>query len=252
MAEAHTDVAASIAELHALLLDTDSIDGFLRELAVLAVFTLGEDLSCGITLQPNGRPLTVASSDGLASQLDELQYAQDQGPCLAALRTGQLVRIDEVAGDDRWGDYAARVLAHGVQSSLSMPLTARGSPVGAFNLYSRLPGFFGPFETRLAERFAQDASVAVGIAARLSADAVLTAQLRAALASRAVIDQAIGVIMAEQRCTTDEAFAVLRTASQNRNVKLRQVAQDIVTGITGAAPQPPPFNPLAEELAAGR
>ena len=95
-------------------------------------------------------------------------------------------------------------------------------------------------------------TVAVGIAARLSADAVLTAQLRAALASRAVIDQAIGVIMAEQRCTTDEAFAVLRTASQNRNVKLRQVAQDIVTGITGAAPQPPPFNPLAEELAAGR
>jgi ANTAR domain len=72
---------------------------------------------------------------------------------------------------------------------------------------------------------------------------VLTDQLRASLASRSVIAQALGVIMAEQRCTAEEAFAILRTASHNRNVKLRQVAQDIVTGITGKPPQPPPFSP---------
>ncbi|MGA3150786.1 MAG: GAF and ANTAR domain-containing protein [Streptosporangiaceae bacterium] len=208
------------------------MDGFLRELAVLAGRTLGEGLSCGITLQPSGRPLTVASSDMFASQVDELQYAQDQGPCLTSLRTGQPVRIDDLASDDRWRDYAVRALAHGVRSTLSMPLFAQLDPVGALNLYSRLPGFFGKSETRMAERFARDASVAVGIAARLSAQIVLTEQLRASLAARSVIDQALGVIMAEQRCNADEAFDVLRTASQNRNVRLRQVAEDIVAGIS--------------------
>jgi hypothetical protein len=63
---------------------------------------MGEGLSCGITVQPNGRPLTVASSDLLASQVDELQYGLDEGPCLASLRTGQVVRIDDLAADQRW------------------------------------------------------------------------------------------------------------------------------------------------------
>jgi AmiR/NasT family two-component response regulator len=94
-----------------------------------------------------------------------------------------------------------------------------------------------------ARQFASQASVAVGIAARLAAQSALNAQLRAALASRSVIDQAIGIIMAEQRCTADDAFAILRTASQHRNIKLRQVARQIVTGITGDPPQEPPFHP---------
>jgi AmiR/NasT family two-component response regulator len=93
-----------------------------------------------------------------------------------------------------------------------------------------------------ARRFADNASVAVGIAARIASHAVLTDQLRNALASRAAIDQAIGVIMAEQRCSTGETFAILRTAPQNRNIKLRQIAVDIVTSITGNPPQPPPFD----------
>lgn len=237
------DIAASIAELQALLLGTESIDGFLRELAVLAARTLDGELSCGITLQPNGRPLTVASSDEYASQVDELQYSEDTGPCLTSLRTGELVRIDDLAAEDRFGGYTPRALAYGVRSSLSMPLSANGTPVGAFNLYAREPHFFGEAETRLAERFSREASVAVGIAARMTAQVVLTEQLQASLASRSVIDQAIGIIMAEQRCTPADAFAILRSASQNRNIKLRRVAEDIVRTVSGHPPQPPPFNP---------
>jgi GAF domain-containing protein len=225
-----------------VLLGTESIDGFLRELAVLAARELGEGLSCGITLQPDGRPLTVASSGTNASHLDELQYGLDQGPCLTALRTGQQIRIDDLRSDQRWQKYAVRAMASGVRSSLSTPLITQNGPVGAFNLYSAQPRFFGEAQTQLAERFAAEATVAVGIAARLAAQAVLTDQLRASLASRSVIDQAIGVIMAQQRCTATEAFAILRTASQNRNVKVRQIADQIVTGITGRPPQPPPFN----------
>jgi GAF domain-containing protein len=243
MAEHSADIAASITELQALLLGTESIDTFLAELAILAARTLGEGVSCGITLQPNGRPLTVASSDAVAAQVDELQYGIDQGPCLSALRTGRQVRIDDVASDKRWSGYAIQALAHGVRSSLSLPITAQQKPVGALNLYAPAPGFFAATQIQHAQRFADNASVAMGLAARLAAQVVLTDQLRASLASRSIIDQALGVIMAEQRCTTREAFAILRAASHNRNIKLRQVAEQIVTGITGTPPQPPPFEP---------
>ena len=243
MAEGSPDVAASIAELQALLLGTESIDGFLREMAVLAAGTLGEGLSCGITLQPNGRPLTVASSDQLASQVDELQYGLDQGPCLAALRTGEVTRIDDLAADKRWRPYAVRALAYGVRSSLSYPMRAQDTLIGALNVYSGELAFFGEEQARQAEQFAQNASVAVGIAARMAHQAVLTDQLRASLASRSVIDQALGVIMGEERCTAQAAFELLRAVSQNRNIKLRQVAEDVVTRVTGKAPQPPPFDP---------
>jgi GAF domain-containing protein len=243
VAEDAADAAVSINELQALLLGTDSIEGFLQELAVLAVHTLGGDLACGITLQPDGRPVTVASSGPLAAQLDEVQYKLDHGPCLSSTRSGEENRIDDLAADQRWHRYALSALAHGVRSSLSLPLAVQGTPVGALNLYSRSPRFFADAQTQQARRFASDAAVALGIAARFAGQAALTDQLRASLASRSVIDQALGVIMAEQRCTALEAFAILRTASQNRNVKLRQVAHDIVTGITGKPPEPPPFSP---------
>ena len=102
MAGSSSDFTASITELQAVLLSTDSIDGFLRELAILAARQLGEGLSCGITMQPDGRPLTVASSDANAAQVDELQYGLDHGPCLTALRDGERIRIDDLVGDQRW------------------------------------------------------------------------------------------------------------------------------------------------------
>ncbi len=110
--------------MQALLLGTETIQEFLAELAGLAVRAVGEGLSCGITLEPNGRPMTVASTDALAAQVDEVQYGLDQGPCLHALRTGTQVSIDDLATDRRWVAYAATALQHGIRSSLSLPLSS--------------------------------------------------------------------------------------------------------------------------------
>ncbi len=105
--------------MQALLLGTETIQAgqFLAELAGLAVRAVGEGLSCGITLEPNGRPMTVASTDALAAQVDEVQYGLDQGPCLHALRTGTQVSIDDLATERRWVAYAATALQHGIRSS---------------------------------------------------------------------------------------------------------------------------------------
>ena len=89
--------------------------------------------------------------------------------------------------------------------------------------------------------FAACAAGALALAARQASYAALTDQLRAALASRSVIDQAIGIIVAQERCPAAQAFAILRTASQKRNVKLREIARDIVTSVSGAPPEPAPF-----------
>jgi GAF domain-containing protein len=234
------DVAASITELQDLLLATPGMEEFLQELAVLAARTVAGGLSCGITLQPNGRPLTVATSDPRAARADEAQYGLDQGPCLQAMRTGEPVLVTDTAGDARWGGFVVRATANGIRSSLSLPLAADGIR-GALNLYSPAPHAFGTAETRRAEIFAASAAGALALAARQASYAALTDQLRAALASRSVIDQAIGIIMAQERCAAAQAFAILRNASQNRNVKLREIARDIVTSVSGAPPEPAPF-----------
>ena len=115
---------------------------------------------------------------------------------------------------------------------MSLPLDGGDNAVGALNLYSRSAHAFDPRTQAEARRFADEASRALSLAVRLAHHIELTDQLRAALTSRTVIDQALGFIMAQNRCDADAAFAILRADSQNRNVKLRTVAAEILTTVT--------------------
>lgn len=182
----------------------------------------------------DGHPLTVASSDAEASRYDEVQYGHGQGPCLTSIRTGEVVVVADLTREERFGDYRPHALALGVRSAMSVPLSGGAGAVGALNLYSTRPHAFDRAEVEDAGRFADEASRALTMAVRLAQHAELSAQLQAALTSRAVIDQAIGVVMGQNRCGADEAFGILRTASQHRNVKLRTVAEEIVTAVSGA------------------
>ena len=232
--------SSAVAELQQLLLATEDITGFLDQLATLTVKALPGEVSCGITLRRDHGAFTVASSDSRASQVDEIQYGHDEGPCLRSLATGEVVVVDDLAEDDRWGGYRMPALGHGVRSSLSLPLRTDNEVIGALNIYATTPRAFGPAEQHVARRFADEASRALVLAVRLAEHSEMSAHLQAALASRAVIDQAVGIIMGQNRCTVDEAFDVLRAISQNRNVKLRYIAADIVTAVSG---QPPTGKP---------
>jgi GAF domain-containing protein len=235
------EVAASITELQNLLLATSSVEDLLNEVTVLAARTVALELSCGITLQSDGSPVTVANSDVRAAQVDEMQYEVEEGPCLRSMTTKKRVVITDTIGPERWGGFSTRAAANGIRSTLSLPLTADGI-MGALNLYAPVPDAFGETEIRRAEVFAASASAALALSSRQASTAALTGQLREALASRAVIDQALGIIMAQERCTSDQAFAILRNASQNRNAKLRDIALQIVTSVSGEPPQPAPFH----------
>jgi len=109
-------------------------------------------------------------------------------------------------------------------------------------LYARSASAFGAAEARRAENFAENASGALTLAIRLASHAALIEQLRSSLTSRPVIDQALGIIMAREQCNQSRAFAILRSASQNSNVKLRDIAGAVVTSVTGEPlPPAPPF-----------
>jgi GAF domain-containing protein len=236
------DSEGNIRELHRALLSTQGVAGFLHEMAVLAARLVGGGLSCGTIMRPDGKPATVACSDPLAARVDEMQYELDDGPSLHAMRDGRVVRIEDTAEKARWPEFEAQAASHGIRSCLALPLNADGRPVGALNLYAREVSAFGAAEARLAENFAENASGALSLAIRLASHAALIEQLRSSLASRGVIDQALGIIMARDHCTQDRAFAILRSASQNSNVKLRDIASAVVTSVTGEAPRPaPPF-----------
>ncbi len=169
-----------------------------------------------------------------------LEYRLDNGPCLHAMRAGHLVRIEDTWDKALWPEFERRAASHGIRSCLALPLYANGRSAGALNLYAREAAAFGAAQAQRAEDFAANASGALTLAMRLASRAALIEQLRSTLASRTVIDQALGVIMAREQCTQSRAFAMLRSASQNSNVKLRDIAAAIVTSVSGEPPQPPP------------
>ena len=227
------DRLTAVHELHELLLATDDFAGFLQQLADLATRTGSSRTSCGVTVRMDEHPLTVASSDDLATRVDEVQYASGVGPCLQSMDTGEVIDVPSFVDEDRWDEFRMAAIANGLQSSLSTPILVGSQPVGAINLYSQAPGSFSEQDRRSATMFAAQASGCLAVAHRMARHVELTTHLQAALASRSVIDQAIGIMMAQNKCHSDAAFDVLRRASQHRNVKLRQVAADIVTAVGG-------------------
>jgi len=239
----HPRLAIASHQLLSVLVESPTVEAFLDQVVRLAEAATPAD-ACGITVGRGGQAVTVASSNDFAAQVDEIQYGADEGPCLDTLRGAGVVPVDDLAGERRWDNYRPHALAHGVGSSLSLPLRVDGQIVAALNLYSRTPQAFDSRIRQHAEALAAQCAAALTLALRQADQAQLQEQLGQAMASRAVIDQAIGILMAQQRCTAATAFDLLRRASQNRNRKLHDVAADIITNVTGQPPQPPrPFRP---------
>ncbi len=190
--------------------------------------------SCGITTIVKGRPTSVATSDPRAAALDEAQYAFGSGPCLEAIDTGAAVEVTDQATESRWPEYAARAAEVGLRSSISIPIrTSDGRTLGAVNIYGYdRPREFGHEARQRLQVFADQAAVVLALALQREDLQQVAAQLEHALSSRSVIDQAIGILMAQERCDPAAAFDLLRRHSQNHNRKLREVAADLLSRFT--------------------
>ncbi|MFI5958933.1 ANTAR domain-containing protein [Cryptosporangium sp. NPDC051539] len=236
--ELSEDQLRELTTLTAVVLGQGDLVGTLEEITRIATRLVPGTDGTSITTFQNGRPSAVAFSDAWAQELDELQFDEREGPCLDASRTGNLFRIRDLSQDTRWPAYTERAVKLGASSSVSIPLHADGANFGAMNLYSRNPDTFTGEAVALGEIIAAQAGNASQVASAYFRHRDLAEQLGEAMRSRAVIDQAIGVLMAQRKVTADAAFGLLREVSQHRNVKLRLIAQEVVD--TGVLPAPAP------------
>jgi transcriptional regulator with GAF, ATPase, and Fis domain len=234
---------AWLSELQALLLGADTLHGFLDRLAQLTTRALPEGSSCGVTVRQDSRPVTLAASDDWTLRVDQLQYDLGEGPCVDTLATGKVNYILDTTTEVRWAGFCRAVHEYGVHSCLGLPLTSPTGLMGCYNLYSTRRDGFGEESRGQLKVFAGNAAGAVAVALKLADQAQLSEDMHQALTSRAVIDRAIGILMAQQRCDAETAFDLLQRASQNRNLKLRELAAEIVTAVSGKSPEPGTFQP---------
>ncbi|MGY1746279.1 GAF and ANTAR domain-containing protein [Blastococcus sp. SYSU D00695] len=210
------------------LADRDLAD-VLGEITSVAAAGIPGAEAVSITLVRGDRGHTAAFSARLALEADELQYADGSGPCLDAGRGGVPLRIDDTRTEQRWPGYMARVVELGVRSSLSLPLPYQGGVIGALNVYSTRPAAFAtPGSLAAGTDVAEAIAVAVANAEAHHRLGEQARNMRIAMESRAVIEQAKGVLMAQQAVDAEQAFEILREASQRANRKLRDVAAGVV------------------------
>lgn len=190
----------------------------------------------GVTLLSAGRPHTAAYTTVQTLDLDAVQYALDEGPCLDAARHARENLVDDLMVDDgRWPRFARECHVDGIRSLLAVPLVSGGQCVGAINLYGWEPRAFDAFDASLVRVVAARCADAIVAVSRLDGVRRLAGQLEQAMASRAVIEQAKGVIMAMRGVCEQDAFEVLRQTSQARNVKVRVLAHQVVTDVVTQA-----------------
>lgn len=213
--------------LRRFLAGDDGLDVMLERVALIATDTVpGCDLA-SITMLKRGEPTTPVCTDKAALDLDKTQYAAGDGPCLTAIRH-QGAEAVTVATEPRWPPFIAAAKELGVQAVLSVPLGDGDVVHGALNLYSRSVGEYDEEARETACLFADQIGIAAANASAYAEAYELSRQLQEAMESRAVIEQAKGILIAAQRCPPEDAFDILRRASQNQNRKLRAVAADIV------------------------
>jgi GAF domain-containing protein len=235
MAEYPDRLVQAMRELSRLMFTEESVDATLQRIAALTVRTIPPCTMASLTIERDGRLGTPVCTDPIAAKIDEVQYRADTGPCVDAARDHHLHRVESTSQDQRWREFSKAAAAEGIGSSLSLPLAVDGKGVGALNLYADSAGAFSGSDEELGLLFAEQAALACLQAERYWRTYNMSQQLEEALKTRDVIGQAKGIMMARTGMTPDAAFDLLRRASQHRNVKLRDVADEVA--MTGALPE---------------
>ena len=218
----------AVRTLSRLLLAEETLEATLGRVAGLACRTLEACDLASVTMINEGRPSTPVQTDPQANDLDAAQYRSERGPCLEAYTVREAVQGAIAESAERWPEFTAAAEQVGVRSVLAVPLVVGERAVGALNLFSKTADRYDETAEDTAVLFSEQAAVACANAEVYWRTYSLTEHLREALESRDVIGQAKGILMARRGCTADVAFEALRKVSQHRNIKLREVAEQVV------------------------
>jgi GAF domain-containing protein len=223
-------LAASFAQLSALPVQETDRQRLLGRMATLVRSAVPGADWVSITLGSPQDPQRLGSDSAEAQDFDGRQLRVQEGPCWLAHATGRPVVCSDVLADDRWPRLREIARDAAVRSVLAVPVRDGGEGTGVINLYGGRPDAFGPANRRIGELAAAAVTGVLQNVAEREALRSLAANLERALTSRAVIDQAKGVLMARLGVDADEAFARLVTLSSRLNVKVRDLARLVVEG----------------------
>jgi GAF domain-containing protein len=234
-------LAERIADLAKLMLDDESSDASLRQLTELALELIPGSTAAGV-VTASGKSWSYAASSGNIADLHRAQMRSGDGPVAEAIRHGEARRIDDAGREQRWPAACAAMTEHGFRSCLALPLRTDSKPGGALVVYGpQADGFAGSGQD-LALLFAAQGGVALRNASAYRSCRQLVVNLQSALESRAVIEQAKGILVAEYGFPPETAFKQLSALSQNTNRKVRDIAADLVDGRVDRTH----FNPAAD------
>jgi len=235
--DALSEIALNFSETARILFSAGSVTDTLASVVDLAVATIEGCDFAGVFLIEGDVVTTPVHTDPIVVAVDALQHQVSEGPCLDAIAHRLIFYADDLDNDLRWPHFAAYATTAGIRSVLALPLAAN-SHLGALNLYARYPAAFGVVDRAKAASLASLASLALTVARSHEDEERQADNLHAALASRETIGEALGILMERERITAGQAFDILRRASQHLNVKLREVAQNLVD--TGEDPDTRP------------
>lgn len=219
-----------------LSLDNASEPRSLNQLVTLAARQVRACAGATAALWRDGEPVIMTASHPDLPELTEAQLGSGRGPVLAALASGEPVSVPDMLTETRWPEYTTAALLRGVRSSIALAyrpgaLDAAGDgDAVTLSLFSARPRALDADQLDLAEMLITYGGAVVGNVADYG-DAQRTAQqLRDAAEGRTLVDQARGMLMQTLSCTPDEAMRWLRRVSQQRNIRVADVASMIVAG----------------------
>jgi len=226
------DLSSAVTQMAGLVLSRETVDTALQLVTTLAATTTAGTLGAAVTVVDQHGKRSRAASNPAVEEADALQYEMDEGPCLTAWRTRQLVRIDDTTADARWPRWNEAVSRLGVRSVISAPLLVGGESIGAMKVYCERPHNYGPHDEHVLRLLAGQAAILLANTQSLHEARRLSRQLTDALDSRDAIAQAIGVLLSRGARTRQEAFAALAHAARRAERPVHEVARALLTGVT--------------------
>jgi GAF domain-containing protein len=222
------ELAAVFARMSGLLLAEETVETALGLLSTLAHETVPGSSGAGVSIVDEHRRRSSGSTDDRVREADALQYDLDEGPCLAAATTRELVRVDDLATDGRWPRWAGEALQLGLHASLSAPMVAAHRRLGAVKVYADRPGTFDAHSADLLRMFAAQAAIFVANVQSSERATRLSSSMRTAFRDRDVVSLAKGVLMGRHAIDESAAWTQLLARSQQAGVPVARTAQAVV------------------------
>lgn len=224
------ELVESAEALTKLVAEDRDFDAAMARMCELAVHAIDGAEECSISLNRGTGPIaTAGSATGIGRTIDQLQEETGEGPCLSSIEDRETHLVGDLSGETAWPVFAKRAATEtGIRSMLCYVLRLGENATAAMNMMSTEVNAFTEEDVATGTLFAAQVAVAVTSSLGQERQDETIHQLEDAVATRQVIGQAVGILMATRKIEADAAFELLKKVSQDSNIKLRDIAERVV------------------------